>query len=578
MRNRVAVLALFCLGAIRGATAAETLPPLVESIEVRVVSLDVVVTDKAGNRVTGLTKDDFEVFERGRLQPITNFSEIGAETGEGSTNVTTSIDPNAPARRTNTVVFFIDANSIDPRRRHIVFDELQEFSKTALLPGDRAMVVVWNRTLRIAQAFTETPEDIQRALRAVGQETEGAQLLATRRSFQQLIRDDLEDTLEQGRPISESFQRARLHVRAYSEEMFAQVRAMLFAVDSTMAVFGGTEDKKVFVFVGEYLPTKAGAEMIQYVDELYAPYPDLRELMTAQPMDTITLGAPLTDVIRQANASGATMYMIAGGGLGQLTTDSADRQMIITPMSRETERRDTMTAFAETSEQTGGIAFLGNTDPHQVVQQIAEDFRTYYSIGFRPTSAADGKERTLKVRAKNPAYEIRSRKTYVLRSIADEMADRVTANFHQAILPGELTVTVKPGTPSMQSRNAVRVPVSVVLEGDRVTLLPRGNSLAGEVTVFVCAGGAQAESSKVLRHTQRLSIPAKDEKRFRNSHLTFSFEVVLNSAGEKLVSAGVLDTVSGSFGIARAPVHAGADDLRRQMEPPPPESTDGAVK
>lgn len=573
MRNRVAVLALFCLGAIRG-FAGETLPPLVESIEVRVVSLDVVVTDKAGNRVTGLTRDDFEVFEKNRKQEITNFSEIGADTPSDATGVTLTPDAVAAARRKNTVVFFIDGNSIDPRRRHTIFDELRDFCRTALQPGDRAMVVVWNRTFRIAQAFTESPDEVQRALEIAGQEVDGAQMLATRRSFQQMIRDDLEDTMEQGTPVIESFRRARLHVRAYSEEMFSQVRSMLYAVDSTMAVFGGTEDKKVFVFVGEYLPTKTGAEMIQFVDELYAPFPDLREHMTAQPMDTITTGELLTDVIRQANASGVTVYMVAGGGLGQLTTDAADRQMILSPMSRETERRDTMTAFAETSEQTGGLAFLGNTDPHAVVQQIADDFRAYYSIGFRPTSAADGKERTIEVRTKNRAYDIRSRKTYVLRSLLDEMADRVTANFHQAVLPGELTVTVSPGTPSLTSRNAVRLPVQVMVEGDRVTLLPRGDSLAGEVTVFVCAGGAEAESSKVLRHTQRLNIPAKDEKRFRNSHLTFSFEVIVNSAGEKLVSAGVLDTVSGSFGVARAPVHSGADDLRRQMMAPPPQATE----
>ena len=49
---------------------------LVETIEVKVVNVDVVVTDRAGNPVTGLTKNDFVLFENGKPQEITNFYEI----------------------------------------------------------------------------------------------------------------------------------------------------------------------------------------------------------------------------------------------------------------------------------------------------------------------------------------------------------------------------------------------------------------------------------------------------------------------------------------------------------------------
>src|SRR5205814_1372753 len=49
---------------------------LAETIEVRVANIDVVVTDRAGNPVTGLTKSDFELFENGKPQTITNFYEV----------------------------------------------------------------------------------------------------------------------------------------------------------------------------------------------------------------------------------------------------------------------------------------------------------------------------------------------------------------------------------------------------------------------------------------------------------------------------------------------------------------------
>jgi len=53
-------------------------PRVGETIDVSIVNVDAVVTDKQGNRVRGLTRDDFEIFENGKLQPITNFTEVGA--------------------------------------------------------------------------------------------------------------------------------------------------------------------------------------------------------------------------------------------------------------------------------------------------------------------------------------------------------------------------------------------------------------------------------------------------------------------------------------------------------------------
>src|SRR5437016_5350564 len=49
-----------------------------ETIEVRVINIDVMVTDKAGKPVIGLTKNDFELYENGQKREITNFLEMTA--------------------------------------------------------------------------------------------------------------------------------------------------------------------------------------------------------------------------------------------------------------------------------------------------------------------------------------------------------------------------------------------------------------------------------------------------------------------------------------------------------------------
>src|SRR3982751_3934822 len=71
---------------------------LVERIEVRVANIDVVVTDRSGAPVHGLTKEDFELFESGKPQTITNFSEVRADAAE-STDVAPLAAPSNEAAR-----------------------------------------------------------------------------------------------------------------------------------------------------------------------------------------------------------------------------------------------------------------------------------------------------------------------------------------------------------------------------------------------------------------------------------------------------------------------------------------------
>ncbi len=55
-------------------------PPDLEEEVVRItttlIQMDAVVTDKKGKQVTDLTADDFEIFENGKKQKITNFAYV----------------------------------------------------------------------------------------------------------------------------------------------------------------------------------------------------------------------------------------------------------------------------------------------------------------------------------------------------------------------------------------------------------------------------------------------------------------------------------------------------------------------
>src|SRR5688572_12723836 len=70
-------LLLFVLFIAVAGSAQEAPPPrFSEEMVVRVIDIDVVVTDRKGNPITGLTREDFELFEDGKRVEIAYFSSV----------------------------------------------------------------------------------------------------------------------------------------------------------------------------------------------------------------------------------------------------------------------------------------------------------------------------------------------------------------------------------------------------------------------------------------------------------------------------------------------------------------------
>ena len=97
--------ALALLLALAVTAPAQQLPPLRETLEVSIVNVDVFVTDKSGRRVHGLTRDDFEIFENGARQAITNFAEYVSE-AELETGAVKAAEAAPETRR--TIAVFIE--------------------------------------------------------------------------------------------------------------------------------------------------------------------------------------------------------------------------------------------------------------------------------------------------------------------------------------------------------------------------------------------------------------------------------------------------------------------------------------
>ena len=164
------VLSLACAGALH----AEEAPPVFgEVVEVKVVNVDVVVTDSDGRSVHGLEREDFRLLEDGEPVELTNFLAVaGEEPGlepavPAPAGVEAQPAPAAPEEPVTLVLYF-DNSSLIPAHRNRVLEDLGAFVEEAAASGRvRFMVVAFNPGLELIAPITGDGAVVTAALERV---------------------------------------------------------------------------------------------------------------------------------------------------------------------------------------------------------------------------------------------------------------------------------------------------------------------------------------------------------------------------------------------------------------------------
>ena len=134
------------------------------------VDVDVVVTDEQGQFVTGLTRDDFEVFEDGKPQKIDTFSlvEIPLEKPQRFVVAGRPIAPDAQTNRRpfdgRVYVFVLDDLDVSAMRGAQVRDAARKFVQQHMGANDVAAVVYTSGRTDASQEFTTNRELLIRAI------------------------------------------------------------------------------------------------------------------------------------------------------------------------------------------------------------------------------------------------------------------------------------------------------------------------------------------------------------------------------------------------------------------------------
>jgi len=330
---------------------------MVLHLEVRRVPIDIVVTDKQGNPVKGLRKEDFTVKEDKRDQHVLSFEYVDS--------ARTFTPPKLPPMPTNTfinlpnvteegplyILYYDMVNT--PTDDQMTFrKQLFEFIDNAK-PGTRIALFVNATDLHMLQGFTSDHELLKAALLSKGPGPHMPDVFFDGRNYGQ---DDAGAALSNLHFIADYMSGipGRKNLLWLSGSFPIPVGATVSGVNAQQGgVGGGFSSSTMQINDLSYLLQKS-------IKETYAAF--MRGQIALYPIDL--------SGVRSVNSAGA------GPGVGDT---SSDYQLM-----------DTIAAVS------GGHAYHGSNSVVDLIDKAIDNGENYYSLSYQPTNTKyDGLERDI---------------------------------------------------------------------------------------------------------------------------------------------------------------------------------------
>ncbi|HEX3068222.1 MAG TPA: VWA domain-containing protein [Thermoanaerobaculia bacterium] len=563
MQGRGFMLLLSIASALPALAQSPAIPHAGESIEVSIVNIDTVVTDKHGNRVRGLGKDDFEIYENGVRQPVTNFAEYGTEAKASSVGTMTSPAGTAqgaprtpllpPPAQPRTIIVFVERFQLPSFRSDPVFAAMKKLLHETVRKGDRVMVVTWNRgILGMRQEFTDDLVRIDKAIEMIADRTTTLNhdpIADLEQEVDSIQAFEEESAVVNGGRISSSDIANESGLSFFVEQMarFTAKDALLDekrkveTLNALMRSAGGTEGKKVLILATHRLSMFAGAEALFAAGATVLPS-DFKNQFDGKQL--------IKSLIETANQNGFTIYPIYAEGLATTsgaTSELRARQNKVIGYEYLVLNNETP-MLEYVAKETGGAAAWGSNDVTKLIPSVGEDLDSYYSLAYRATSGKAA-ARKIEVKVKDPKLVVRARTQYLPKSDTARMDERVIATLFGNQPPASFEVKVRLAQPKLDEQKHYIIPVTIEVPISALTTLPAaGNVHNGAFTVYMAWGAVFGGLSEPHRDTKQFSIADADLARAKGNY--FTYQVGVASATPYLrIALGVYDEVSKDYAL-----------------------------
>lgn len=371
-------------------------------VTARLVELTVVVTDKNGNPVADLKKEDFAVFDNGKPRNISLYRYEGAPASKQPVLspfvFTNHVESDASEER-NITALVLDSANTDSRDQMFVKGQTMRLLR-ALAPQTRVAIYHMGREFRVIHDFTDDMASLRARLEKLSGE------------FQTQRLSDVEQAAREADALLDQIEARKTH---YATPVFSAVQAadstaIAGEVNSNAAIRSNRVEATLAALetLGRHLAGVPGRKSVVWVSGgISISSPRVSTIPGGMPTNPMA-GDNLEKAIRKSSERlaqlGVALYAVDAHGLRTSAESLVELEDMPLLPGRYSEMEhaagqstDSRAAFSLMSSITGGRFIFGTNDFSEGVRKVAGDLHGSYSLGFYAPEEPDGKWHTLKV-------------------------------------------------------------------------------------------------------------------------------------------------------------------------------------
>jgi len=525
----------------------------VVKIGVTLVQIDAIVTDKQGRQVADLSKDDFEVYEDGKRQLITNFSYFKTEAAEAPPlrPPPPAVKGGAPAppvtlkptqvRRSIALVVDDASEYMTPSAVVAIRDALRKFVDEQMQPGDLVAILRDGSGMGALQQFTADRRLLYAAIDRV--RWKPLSYLGTFAPVETPIARGRQSTARN--PDSLDQKDLRDEVKQQGQQTF------------TVGLLGSLN------FIVRGMETLPGRKSVM----LFSPGFDMRN------MDSNRISGSLQRLIERSNRAAVSIYAIDPRGLVNPMFSaeenlSGDRWLPFEARDRVMQGR-TQSLFYQQgaldymARETGGLSFANTNDIPYAIRHALDDQKGYYLIGYVPEAStfkhaagASMAFHKLGVRVKRAGLRVRTRSGFIGMT-NDELRPAVASSMQQlvsAVTSPFTTGDIHLNLTSLFSSDAKQGPVVRSLLhidlNDLTFSEPADGVRRANINVAAFTFGDNGNVIDQVIETYALQVREENIERARQTGLVYVLNLPVKRPGTYQLRTAIRDNASGHVGSA----------------------------
>ena len=526
----------------------EPLPTFSESVEVRVLNLDVDVTDSKGNPVTDLKREDFTLKIGKNAVPIDYFSLVNDGTLHAPDMATATPEQTLAAYKKGEDAYvprnflvYVDLGYLPPGYRNRSLNAIRDLA-TRLGPNDALRVVVFNRSPQVLVDWTTSKENAMAALSQIESKGVGMSRLQDQTQAMALI-----DGMGQGRRNASS----RVQIaRQYGQEVGAEIEDLIASIQSELVTLTPLNGKKAFLFLSGGFEYQPGYVMAQYAAGNW-----IGSLTNVNVRDISTR---LTKMIQHANADGITFYTVDATGLtgdGTPASEGSPATNVLAieqrPNLRFQAQQDRQNGLQQMAVETGGIALLNTNDFQGGLTRIYQQVSTYYTLGVTLSKLGLTGYQDVKVTVNRPGVTVRARKGFEPLSETQKVSNRARATMETDLSYNAIPATIQTA-PATLDKKYYMLPITVMVPASALTFVPDGDKETARAEFYIGSVDDKGGSSDLNRQETTFQVPA-GKSSSPDAMLRYAATLQTKKGNYRIV-VNVRDSASGKMGTARANV------------------------